>query len=149
MIKKNSMKFSEHEYNSGTFEGTQKKIQHHLKVIFNLLWSEFAETNERRFDLLLQILITHWLFVIKICRSRSKRRSFVSAHLLPSKFKATSWSTILYAHISATTQQIITKFSAVATYVKWRQSWKFQFICIWVTMFSKYIIPPIRGKVAK
>ena len=33
-------------------------------------------------------------------------------------FKATSWSTIRYVHISATTQQIITKFSAVATYVK-------------------------------
>ena len=32
--------------------------------------------------------------------------------------KATSWSTILYAHISATIQQIITKFSAVVTYVK-------------------------------
>ena len=63
--------------------------------------------------------------------------------------KATSWSTIRYVHISATTQQIITKFSAVATYVKWRQSWKFQFICIWVTMLTKYIILPIRGKVAK
>ena len=32
--------------------------------------------------------------------------------------KATSWSTIRYVHISATTQQIITKFSTVATYVK-------------------------------
>ena len=34
-----------------------------------------------------------------------------------SQIKATSWSTIRYVHISATTQQIITKFSAVATYV--------------------------------
>ena len=31
------------------------------KVILNLLWSEFAETNERRFGLLLQILIAYWL----------------------------------------------------------------------------------------
>ncbi len=31
-------------------------------------------------------------------------------------FKATSWSTKLYVHISATTQQISTKFSAVVTY---------------------------------
>ena len=46
----------------------------------------------------------------------------------------------IYVHISATTQQIITKFSAVATYVKRRQSWKFQFICIWVTMLTMYII---------
>ena len=29
----------------------------------NLLWSEFAETNDRRFDLRLQVLITHWLSV--------------------------------------------------------------------------------------
>ena len=28
-------------------------------VILNLFWSEFVKTNERRFDLLLQILITH------------------------------------------------------------------------------------------
>ena len=35
-------------------------------VTLNLLWNEFAEANERRFDLLLQILI---------CRSRSKCRS--------------------------------------------------------------------------
>ena len=34
-----------------------------LIVIFNLLWSEFVETNERRFDLLLQILITNGLSV--------------------------------------------------------------------------------------
>ena len=32
--------------------------------------------------------------------------------------KATSWSTKPYAHISATIQQIITKFSAVVIYVK-------------------------------
>ena len=32
-------------------------------------------------------------------------------------YKATSWSTILYAHISETIQQIITTFSAVVTYV--------------------------------
>ena len=63
--------------------------------------------------------------------------------------KATSWSTIPYAHISATIQHIFTKISAVATYVKWRQSWKFQFICIWVTMLTKYIILSIRGKVMK
>ena len=47
-------------------------------VSLNLLWSEFAETNERGFDLLLQILITHRLIVCdltQICRSRSKRRS--------------------------------------------------------------------------
>ena len=59
-------------------------------VTLNLLWSEFAETNERRFDLLLQILITHWLSgtcVVKIRRSGSKRRSFVSANSLQSKFK--------------------------------------------------------------
>ena len=38
---------------------------------------------------------------------------------------ATSWSTILYAHdISATTQQIIAKFSAVATYVKMKAKLK-------------------------
>ena len=35
-----------------------------LIVIFNLLWSEFIETNERRFDLLLQILIKRWLSLI-------------------------------------------------------------------------------------
>ena len=74
-------------------------------------------------------------------------------HLLashePRLAKATSWSTIPYAHISATIQQIITNFSAVVTYVKWRQSWKCQFICIWVTMLTKYIILSIRGKVVK
>ena len=32
-------------------------------VTLNLLWSEFAETNERGFDLLLKVLITHWLSV--------------------------------------------------------------------------------------
>ena len=32
-------------------------------VTLKLLWSEFAETNERGFDLLLQILITHRLSV--------------------------------------------------------------------------------------
>ena len=49
-----------------------------LIVTLNLLWSEFAETNERLFDLLLQI-----------CRSRSKRRSFDSANSLQSKFTFT------------------------------------------------------------
>ena len=39
-------------------------------VTLNLLWSEFAEKN-----------------VIKICRSRSNRRSFVLAKPLQSKFK--------------------------------------------------------------
>ena len=34
-----------------------------ITVILNWLWSEFSETNEGRFDLLLQILITHWLSV--------------------------------------------------------------------------------------
>ena len=63
--------------------------------------------------------------------------------------KATSWSTnddITDAHISATTQQILTKFSAVVTYVKQRQSGKFQFICTWVTMITKYIILKYGGK---
>ena len=63
--------------------------------------------------------------------------------------KATSWSTnndITDAHISATIQQIPTKFSAVVTYVKWRKSWKFQLICIWVTMLTKYIILQYGGK---
>ena len=41
--------------------------------------------NERRLDLFL-----HYLdHVIKICRSRSKRRSFVSANSLQSKLKIT------------------------------------------------------------
>ena len=47
-------------------------------------------------------------------------------------FKATSWSTngdITDAHISATIQQILTKFSAVVSYVKQRQIGKFQLIC--------------------
>ena len=46
--------------------------------------------------------------------------------------KATSWSTnddIIDAHISATIQQILTKFSAVVSYVKQRQIGKFQLIC--------------------
>ena len=43
-------------------------------VILNLLWGEFAETNERRFDLLLQILNNVW----------SKHRSFVSTNSLQS-----------------------------------------------------------------
>ena len=46
--------------------------------------------------------------------------------------KATSWSTngdITDAHISATIQQILTKFSAVVSYVKQRQIGKFQLIC--------------------
>ena len=57
--------------------------------------------------------------------------------------KATSWSTnddITDAHISATIQQIMTKFSAVVSYVKQRQIGKFQLICTYVTMLSKYII---------
>ena len=43
-----------------------------------------------------------------------------------------SWSTnddITDAHISATIQQILTKFSAVVSYVKQRQIGKFQLIC--------------------
>ena len=63
--------------------------------------------------------------------------------------KATSWSTnddITDAHISATIQQILTKFSAVVTYVKDRQIGKFQLICTWVTMLTKYIISQYRGK---
>ena len=32
-----------------------------MSVNLSLLWSEFAETYERRFDLLLQVLITHGL----------------------------------------------------------------------------------------
>ena len=47
-------------------------------------------------------------------------------------FKATHWSTngdITNAHISATIQQILTKFSAVVSYVKQRQIGKFQLIC--------------------
>ena len=63
--------------------------------------------------------------------------------------QATSWSTndeITDAHISATIQQILTKFSAVVTYVKWRQIGKFQLICTWVTMLTKYIILQYGGK---
>ena len=57
--------------------------------------------------------------------------------------EATSWSTnddITDDHISATTQQILTKFSAAVTYVK------FQLICTWVTMLTKYIILQYGGK---
>ena len=39
-------------------------------VTLNLLWSEFANTNERRFDLLLQILITYWLSVTNSLQSK-------------------------------------------------------------------------------
>ncbi len=53
--------------------------------------------------------------------------------------KATSWSTIPYAHISATIQQIITKILAVVTYVKWRQNCKFQFNCTWVTIIYNQV----------
>ena len=45
----------------------------------------------------------------------------VAAQLVGNYVKATSWSTndkITDAHISATIQQILTKFSAVVTYVK-------------------------------
>ena len=66
-----------------------------------------------------------------------------------SNFKATHWSTngdITDAHISATIQQILTKFSAVVSYVKQRQIGKFQLICTWVTMLSKYIILQYGGK---
>ena len=59
------------------------------------------------------------------------------------RVKATHWSTngdITDAHISATIQRILTKFSAVVSYVKQRQIGKFQLICTWVTMLSKYII---------
>ena len=52
-----------------------------LIVIFNLLWSEFVETNERHFELLLHILITHWLSV--------SRPRFVSTNSLQSKLKIT------------------------------------------------------------
>ena len=51
---------------------------------------------------------------------------------LSRNIKATSWSTngdITDAHISATIQQILTKFSAVVSYVKHRQIGKFQLIC--------------------
>ena len=47
-------------------------------------------------------------------------------------FKATSWSRnddITDAHISATIQQILTKFSAVVSYFKQRQTGTFQLIC--------------------
>ena len=63
--------------------------------------------------------------------------------------KATSWSTnddITDAHISATIQQILTKFAAVVSYVKQRQIGKFQLICTWVTMLTKYIILQHGGK---
>ena len=65
--------------------------------------------------------------------------------------KATHWSTngdITDAHISATIQQILTKFSAVVSYryVKQRQIGKFQLIYTWVTMLSKYIILQYGGK---
>ena len=67
------------------------------------------------------------------------------SYILPQidMLKATHWSTngdITDAHISATIQQILTKFSAVVSYVKQRQIGKFQLICTWVTMLSKYII---------
>ena len=45
-------------------------------------------------------------------------RRYTNTSLVKQFFKATSWSTIPYAHISATIQQIITKFSAGVTYVK-------------------------------
>ena len=37
-------------------------------AILNFLWSEFVKTNERRFNLLLQILITRWLVVCDLTR---------------------------------------------------------------------------------
>ena len=57
----------------------------------------------------------------------TKQNTFIEA-----KIKATHWSTngdITDAHISATIQQILTKFSAVVSYVKQRQIGKFQLIC--------------------
>ena len=63
--------------------------------------------------------------------------------------KATHWSTngdITNAHISATIQQILPKFSAVVSYVKQRQIGKFQLICTYVTMLSKYIIFQYAGR---
>ena len=54
----------------------------------------------------------------------------------------------LCSHISATIEQIITKFSTVVTHLKWTQICQFQLICIMVTMVTKYNIPPmpcIRG----
>ena len=39
------------------------KNQNDSKLFFNLLQSEFDETNERRFDPLLRALITHWLSI--------------------------------------------------------------------------------------
>ena len=42
---------------------------------FKLTLSEFAETNVRRFDLELQILITHWLSVTRpryLCEAKRK-----------------------------------------------------------------------------
>ena len=45
------------------------------------------------------------------CAGLGLRDSFFNSD----RFKATSWSTILYALISATIQQIITNFSAVVT----------------------------------
>ena len=72
-------------------------------------------------------------------------RSPLKTHLV----KATHWSTnsdITDAHISATIQRILTKFSAVVSYVKQRQIGKFQLICTWVTMLSKYIMLQYGGK---
>ena len=79
--------------------------------------------------------------------SNSNTVQFYLAHDV--SIKATSWSTnddITDAQISATIQQILTKFSAVVSYVKQRQIGKFQLICTWVTMLSKYIILQYGGK---
>ena len=65
-----------------------------------------------------------------------KQREELNIRLEEIDIMATSWSTnddITNAHISATIQQILTKFSAVVSYVKQRQIGKFQLICTWVT----------------
>ena len=77
------------------------------------------------------------------------RLVFIAENNIKKQLKATHWSTngdITDAHISATIQQILTKFSAVASYVKQRQIGKFQLICTWVTMLSKYVILQYGGK---
>ena len=50
-----------------------------LIVIFNLLWGEFVETND----------VSICFYRSLICRSRSKRRLFVSTNSLQSKLKMT------------------------------------------------------------
>ena len=45
---------------------------------------------------------------------------------------------MLCSHISATVEKIITKFSTVVTHVNKHIFFKFQLICIFVTMVTKY-----------